>query len=456
MRRALAWYAPAAERFRDSFGGKMFRQKIKLAFALFSLTATSFGGPGLTTISDVLYRVDGTPFEGSATIVGVALNAGSAASVGMPVKTRIRHGKLKVRLVNRAEGLAYYSVKYDAGKTGEFVETWAVPARPGPFGVKDVLVAATGQMQRDVRAAAVQPGAAQPDTATIPESSVIGLVSDLAARPVKGISFGPGLAAVIDSTGAIGGASGSFSNCVQVDGSSGPCGLSPTFVDEQVPSGVVNGSNTAFTTSASAAPQTSLALYRNGVLQKAGEDYTLSGNAVTFLALSVPQVGDTLLATYRGAPTAGANNAVGAQVLCSSTGGTTSSTTLTTLGSCTMPAGTLQPGDRVRIDFDYYHQNATAGFNFTVSWGSTLLLLRAAGASERFVYGWAEAGIDATGSQLSVQSWGTILVAATGVMNTSESFAAPIVLTFQGDMAATTTDTLALRNFSVVLYPRVL
>ena len=66
-----------------------------------------------------------------------------------------------------------------------------------------------------------------------------------------------------------------------VDGSSGPCGTGgsgtagPNFTDAEVPAGLVNGSNVSFTLSAVPIPTTSVALYRNGVLQKAGLDLSL-------------------------------------------------------------------------------------------------------------------------------------------------------------------------------------
>lgn len=85
----------------------MIQRKIALATAVFSLTATSFANPGLTTIRDVLYRVDGNPFEGSITIAWSSLNTGSTSSIGMPVRTRIHHGKLNVRLVSLTEVPAY-------------------------------------------------------------------------------------------------------------------------------------------------------------------------------------------------------------------------------------------------------------------------------------------------------------------------------------------------------------
>jgi hypothetical protein len=54
---------------------------------------------------------------------------------------------------------------------------------------------------------------------------------------------------------------------------------------------------------------------------------------------------------------------------------------------------------------------------------------------------------------MSVQTWGTLLGFAASVENAYDSLSYPIVLTFQGQMAATTTDTVTLRNFAVVRYP---
>jgi len=52
------------------------------------------------------------------------------------------------------------------------------------------------------------------------ETDVTGLVSDLAARPLKGLGFAPSRAAVINSSGAIDGALGTVGDCVLVDGTS--------------------------------------------------------------------------------------------------------------------------------------------------------------------------------------------------------------------------------------------
>ncbi|MCX6621252.1 MAG: carbohydrate binding domain-containing protein, partial [Acidobacteria bacterium] len=52
------------------------------------------------------------------------------------------------------------------------------------------------------------------------ESDVTGLVSDLAARPLKGLGFAPSRAAGINSSGSIEGVLGNASDCVLVDGTS--------------------------------------------------------------------------------------------------------------------------------------------------------------------------------------------------------------------------------------------
>jgi len=82
-----------------------------------------------------------------------------------------------------------------------------------------------------------------------------------------------------------------------------------------------------------------------------------------------------------------------------------------------------------------------------------VLVQRNAAVSEAFISGWAEAGASTAACQLSVQSWGTVLGLAAGVRNAYDSLQYNVVVAFQGQMAATTTDTVTLRNFSVVRYP---
>lgn len=66
----------------------------------------------------------------------------------------------------------------------------------------------------------------------------------------------------------------------------------------EVPSGTINGSNTVFTLAGTPSPSSSLQLYLNGQLQEegVGNDYTLSGQTITFAA--GPLTGSVLLAFY--------------------------------------------------------------------------------------------------------------------------------------------------------------
>lgn len=74
-------------------------------------------------------------------------------------------------------------------------------------------------------------------------------------------------------------------------------GSSPHFVDGEVPSGAINGSNADFTLANSPSPVASLILTLNGVLQTQGTNYTLLGQTVIFT--NPPVSGDKLLAFYR-------------------------------------------------------------------------------------------------------------------------------------------------------------
>jgi uncharacterized protein YoxC len=76
-------------------------------------------------------------------------------------------------------------------------------------------------------------------------------------------------------------------------------GSSAIFVDAEVPSGTMNGINTTFTLANPPAPTTSLNLFRNGLLQRVGIDFTLSGASIAFAGGSVPQPSDSVRAYYR-------------------------------------------------------------------------------------------------------------------------------------------------------------
>ena len=192
-------------------------------------------------------------------------------------------------------------------------------------------------------------------------------------------------------------------------------------------------------------------------MQNPGLDYTLTGATVQFLAGAIPQSGDALTAWYRLAPAAGAligaQTSPGPQITCSATGTGTSSTNFSSLGSCTIPGNVLQSGDRVEIHFDLGHQGTTVGFEFEVLWGGTSVEDRISPALEAMVAGKAEAAVWSGGAQLRAETWGSTLTYAAGVANATDSIVASLTINFQVKMLQATSETVTLRNFTVVRYP---
>lgn len=265
--------------------------------ALLVFCAAASAAPLLTTIEDVLYKADGSVFGGVVFIEWKSFQAADSSNIATHSLTApITNGVLRVQLVPTTNALsgAYYSVRYYSDGRIQFDERWSVPPSATPLRLKDVRI--TGS---------AAPGSTLPPATQtqIQESDVVGLVADLAARPLKGPEYAPSRAAYINESGMLDAVSGNLADCVRVDGTSGPCDLNtstgPGFVDGETPAGLVNGSNTVFTLSQIPSPPSSLALYRNGVRQKESLDYALSGNTVTFAGVSVPQSGDVLLCSYR-------------------------------------------------------------------------------------------------------------------------------------------------------------
>jgi hypothetical protein len=136
------------------------------------------------------------------------------------------------------------------------------------------------------------------ESGSVTIGTIPGLRTELDLRPARGSSYTPSRTAVINSAGAIDAALGDPTYCVRVDGTSVPC-QAVQFVDAEIPTGTINGANTIFTLSAAPAPAASLMVFRNGILQKAGVDYNLAGNTITFTPVSIPLTGDSLQASYR-------------------------------------------------------------------------------------------------------------------------------------------------------------
>lgn len=419
---------------------RVFSAAVLLAWA-------ALAGPPLTTIQDTLYKADGTRFNGLVNIAWGSFEASDQSAIANQLITvKVVNGHLNVQLVpnTNSNPVVFYSVTYNSDGRVQFSETWAVPPSSAPLRLRDVRVP--------------MPTVSGNDTGSgpVPESEVTGLVADLSARPVKGPAFAPGAVATVNSLGTIDSVAGNPADCVHVDGSSGPCGTAqPAFMDGDLPAGVVDGSNNSFTLSAVPNPVGSLSLYRNGLLQEPGTDYSvMNSNVVQFTAGNIPQPGDTLLANYRlSNPGTGTPQLFPSpQILCGGVGATVNTTSLSSLGSCTIPSGLLTKGDHVEIKFDLAHQGSSGGFTFQVQWGGTTALQRSAAAGDAQVSGHVDTGLDSAGAQVSTQSWGTLLPLSATVGNATDAYANGLVIQFQGAMGASG-DTLTLRNYAVVRLP---
>ena len=418
----------------------------RLSLAAACLATSLFAAPPLTTIQDVLYKADGTRFNGTVTISWSSFEAIDRSAIQQQTSTvTVVNGNLQVQLVptTTASPAAVYTVVYNSDGLIQFQETWAVPSSVQPLRVRDVRVATAGAVGADTV------------TTTVQESDIVGLLSDLGARPLKGPGYAAGRVAYVNSTGAMETVIGSPTDCVRVDGSSGPCGgAQPNFVDGEAPVGLVDGANTAFTLSGWPSPAASLTLYRNGMLQKPGQDFTLSGNQIQFVPAAAPQPGDTLLASYRLTGTADDTPQLfpSPQVLCSGLGSATSSSTLASVGTCVIPAAILASGDRVEIRFDFDHSGAAGGFSFEVHWGATTVLSRNASTVDAQATGRADAALTAAGAQLSHQSWGTSLAFAAGVGTSTDSYTGGVTVDFQAKTLQSG-DAVTLKNFTVLRFP---
>ncbi|MGB7761748.1 MAG: hypothetical protein WBL61_18090 [Bryobacteraceae bacterium] len=404
-------------------------------------------GPPLTTIQDVLYKADGSRFNGTLTISWTSFQAVDNSSVVTQSTTvKVLNGNLHVALVpnTTATPATIYTVTYNSEGFVQFQESWSVPSSLTPLHVRDVRTAPASSGGSDTTDSGT----------TIAEASVVGLVSDLGARPLEAPGFAPGHIAIVNASGQIDSVMGNPSDCVYVNGSSGPCGTggSPyNFVDGDSPVGAIDGSNTTFTLNGVPSPATSIALYRNGVLQKAGFDYTLSGGGIQFVAASTPQPTDVLLASYRTAASNGSSWPA-PQVLCSGTGTTASLASLTPLAACVIPAGLLAPGDGVEVHFGYAHAGSAGAAAIAIQWGGTTVLNLSAAALETMLTGRLDASILTTGAQVGSQSWGAATSLATGIVSAPDAYSAGLTLTFLGSVA-NSADSVTLLHYSIVRVP---
>lgn len=270
----------------------MLRFKWWLLFAGLAFSARLQATPPLTTISDTLFNADGTPFNGVVTISWPSFEASDTSNVAAETEQiQLNSGVLYVQLIptTNANSAAIYTVQYANLGVTLSSESWAVAPSTVPLRVRDVRVPA-GSVS----------GSAPASVTLISIADVTGLQNALNVRAPVGTGFTISRSAVIDATGAIDGAAGNLGDCLHVDGTSGPCSTySTTFIDGEMPSGTLDGTNASFVLANAPNPSSSLALFRNGLLLRQGGDYTLAANGITFQTGAVPQPTDVLAASYR-------------------------------------------------------------------------------------------------------------------------------------------------------------
>jgi hypothetical protein len=179
---------------------------------------------GSVTISDEqVYGSDGRLFTGVIKLVPI-----KGTETGDPMFLPVTDGVLHCKLNPLGNDWSYIALFLRHDRV-EAQERWVVPNVPYTLRTQDV--------KRGGAIPTVDTISPRAATGTINESDVIGLVADLGARPVKGPAYTAMRVAVINSAGMLESAIGSPSECVRVDGTSGPCGISSD--SGSTPSGAV-------------------------------------------------------------------------------------------------------------------------------------------------------------------------------------------------------------------------
>ena len=320
-----------------------------------------FALPALTTIQDTIYQADGTPMNGTVIITWPSFVASDGSKIAaQTLVVPVTSGYFQAALVptEGASPITAYSVRINSAGKNQSSELWSVPASSTPLTIANVMIVQTGGV-----IIGSGPGTVVSPQTTVQITDVVGLANQLAMRPMIGAAFADSRAAVIDAIGAIDAVAGNPSDCVHVDGTSGSCGGSGStnvFVDGETPSGTLNGSNTQFTLANTPVASTSVSIWRNGLFQRYGVDFSVSGNTITFLG-TPPQAGDVLRTSYRTGSVSGVNF-VDAET---PTGTANGSNATFTLASTPSPAGSLavyRNGLRMALNVDYTLSGSTITF----------------------------------------------------------------------------------------------
>jgi len=323
------------------------RHLLSAIFISSTLITTCAVAQSLTQIRDTVYNANGTPFTGTVVITWNGFTGPSGGTVSpLSTSAKIYNGALSVLLVptTTASAGTYYQAVYNSNDgLVTWAEIWQVPPSTTPLTVSQVRQSSTqggGGSGNGGGGSTGGSGGTQYATLPISISDVTNLSADLA-------SINSSLNSLSTQVTNLG-ASGSTTNAA--------------FIDAETPGGSANGSNTSFALAHTPAPSTSLTLYRNGLIQSNGIDFTLVGSAITFSAGSIPQTGDILLAYYRMAGTSGTVNFADAEV----PGGVANGVNLAfSLAAAPNPASSLQlykNGVLLQLNGDFTLSGSTITF----------------------------------------------------------------------------------------------
>src|SRR5580698_10742090 len=98
------------------------------ALAFLSIAGLAEAQPALTTIQDILYRADGSRFNGTMFITWSAFQAGDTSNIATAnVTLPVINGVLNVALVptTTASAGAQYNVTYNQNGVNQFTQVWA-------------------------------------------------------------------------------------------------------------------------------------------------------------------------------------------------------------------------------------------------------------------------------------------------------------------------------------------
>lgn len=279
----------------------------------------------LTPIRDTVSNSDGSLFNGTVAITwnGPPPTSGTVSALGATAK--IYNGALSLLLVPNSNGSTYQAVYTSSDGTVTWTETWDVPASTTALTLSQIRLSGSGNSGSG-SGTGTGSGNGSNNYATLPISideitdlssdlntinaSLTSLTTNVSTVTSTANGLVPTVSANSSSISTLAGTvstlntdvtnlNSSVSSLTSTVNSLATGNSSVAFIDAETPAGILNGTSATFTLANSPFPSGSLELYRNGVLQTAGVDYTLVGSVITFSGGSIPQTNDLLQAYYR-------------------------------------------------------------------------------------------------------------------------------------------------------------